>query len=337
MGNPIQVDWKALTDFQATFSVDIHNVLAMDPTLSREFKSDREHGTIKMDLAGERFHIDDTFNSEFSGKRQVPPPLRDADLSGIGRLMFDGTKGVLAFNAKVTGSQPKMGPNGNAALEYCVKVRFPQGLLPPGAMLEAQLDKQKPQIEAAFARIPFRDVTIDNENIEIAEKPCPNEGKVYIGFRRNGAPFGTGVVPPENGHWDNIFLKFPTWTKGAGEIDEFSCVNSASTSVTELVANEDAMRKLKAFDKVIEGLRGLDNMSMVFANLPTRPSMMFESAAAMEMNSMARGGTDGEAMPLAAIAGIAGAAGGLAVLAALKLFVKPYHSANGQPLLDHMS
>merc|ERR1712050_487273 len=86
---------------------------------------------------------------------------------------------------------------GQFGVDFCVKVHIPQGLAPPGAMLEAQLEQYKPQYAAALASYPHQDFTIDGENIAIMEQE--NIGpdiNAFVGLRHNGAPFGMGIVPP---------------------------------------------------------------------------------------------------------------------------------------------
>merc|ERR1712232_1039415 len=130
--------------------------------------------------------------------------------------------------------------------------------------------------------MPYDDVTIDGENIALFKYPMGGSQIAYVGLRHNGAPFGQDFIAPANGKWDDILIKFPSWKQGAGVIHPFKCSAGSSMSVTDLVANDAAMQKLKSFDKVFENLQVLGEVTNSFGHLPL-PSLLFEDAAAMEM------------------------------------------------------
>lgn len=208
---------------------------------------------------------------------------------------------------------------GPLGVEYCVKVNFPQGLLPPSQVVEMQIKQVEPMAEQMLGTMPHTDVTIDGEDVAIFQQPTPVGRMAYAGIRLNGAPFGVGIVPPSDGEWSPL-LKFPTWKQGAGEISEFSCSKSASTSAAELLADPQASRTLAIFDEMVASLNTAHPLSMAFTSFPHRPSLLFKHAAASELSAAGSSVVgDSQSWLVLAVAGVAGVVGASVVLIASKM------------------
>jgi hypothetical protein len=145
-----------LTDFSTSFSFDLAPMIDFaDDQIKREAKSCLEHsgfncptgggpvksdsgtGTIQLDVLGERFKMTTTGQGEYGQSSMVPAQLRGVKVAGSGSIAFDAKSGFIVYKAKVSTANSMYGP---ASAELCAKVNFPQGLLPPGSMIMAQLD-----------------------------------------------------------------------------------------------------------------------------------------------------------------------------------------------------
>merc|ERR1711972_1260277 len=197
-----------------------------------------------------------------------------------------------------------MGP---ASVEVCAKVNFPQGLLPPGQVIMSQLEQVKPKVETMLNQMPHQDVTVDGSNVALYEKPgesiclkyancdhsndyCANGAPpclehrkigpdVFLGIMSDATPVGAGIQGPANGKWDSAIVKFSDWAKGAGAIEDESCV---TMSATELLHSHHANRTLWAFDQLMSQLRSTQSLSSALAFIPAKPSDIFASAAKLE-------------------------------------------------------
>jgi hypothetical protein len=179
---------------------------------------------------------------------------------------------------------------GPVGFEFCVKVNFPKGLLPPKQVLAAQLDARKKQVQDILDHAPNTKATVDGNTVALYEKRgrpagmygrsdpgVPNE---YVGIQEDATPVGVGLGAPGGGNWSRAVLGFSGWTKGAGSIVTESC--AVHMSATELLASPHANRTLWMFDQLMDSLKKTESMSAILAYLPEQPSVIFVSAAALE-------------------------------------------------------
>merc|ERR1711920_106636 len=153
-------------------------------------------------------------------------------------------------------------------------------------------------------------------------------------------------VPPVNGTWDNIFLRFDTWTQGAGNFAEFFCSPHASTSAVEFMASESAVEQLETIDMMMENLQGMAEFGKIFSHLPIRPSALLADAAALEMSpscdtsltnkgvTHSHAGTNWEMATFGAVGGMCGC---IATLAVFTLFGKMFSKHRGESLLENVA
>ena len=324
----IKPDWNKLTDFSTSLSLDLAPLIAFahadlkgrhddclgtcqgygNGNCDREcrlgefpIKSESGTGTMQVDVSGERFKMTSVAQGEYTQSASLPPPLRGAKVSGSDSISFDAKSGFVFYKAKASVTTT-LGP---FAAEMCAKVNFPQGLLPPGQAIMAQLDRVKPKIEEELKQMPHQEVTVDGASVAAYEKPgrtqcnyygyrnnrmtCLEEGdrKVsppdqFAGMMHDGTPVGYGLQGPAGGKWDSAILKFSNWTTGAGTIAEESCV---TMSATELLQSPHANRSLWVFDQLMSQLKRTEPLSTALAFVPAQPSQIFASAAKLEIPS----------------------------------------------------
>jgi hypothetical protein len=332
VAEPIKVDWNLLTDFTAEYDVDLKYPIALSHGRA-PFKSATEHGTIQFNLAREQMKFHSDAAAEFAkpgeaGARGLPPPLMGAHFQAAGILAFDGVAGVLSVKAHGALATPM----GQPRIEYCVKVNVPRGILPPPQMFEGKLKQMGPMIEQKLNMLPHTDLQIDGESVAIADINKNNQ-EMFVGFRHNGAPFGFGLKKPSEGQWTPV-IKFPSWKQGAGVIEEFSCSGDARTSAAELLADPEAAQILDVFDELAATLNTAEPVNKIFASFPARPSLVFESAVAMELSAAAPAArASPQPSSIFAVAGVAGAVGGFAALAAFARFTQGSFASQHEPLL----
>jgi len=307
----INIDWKTLTDFTADYRIDGQNVIAMVNNFREAAYKDLEgHGTIHADILGERIKITGTGKAIFSNARRVPPPLVGAEVEETGQIIFDAPRGFVQMSGMDVLSSGK----GSGSIEACVRVNFPQGLIPPPEAVQARLSQIEPQVEQRVNAAPHTDTTVDGETVSIYQKP-KGPATEYVGIRHNGTPVGIGIVAPSDGKWEP-FLKFTSWTQGAGEIDDDP--HCAATSVGELLANPNAMKALERFDQVMTSLKGITTLQEVLAHFPEQPSLIFKSVGIMEASSAKPSANIAAqtmaSSPVVAIAGVVGTLSGAAVV-----------------------
>jgi hypothetical protein len=323
----IKPDWNRLTDFSTSLSLDLAPLIAFAhadlkgrhddclgdcgqrncdpecPLVEFPIKSESGTGTMQVDVPGERFKMTSVAQGEYSQSTNLAPPLRGAKISSSDSISFDAKSGFVFYKAKASVTTT-LGP---FAAEMCAKVNFPQGLLPPGQAIMAQLDRVKPKIEEELKQMPHQEVTVDGASVAVYEKPgrmqckkydyrsrsyhgygeppCLEEGdrKVtpdeFAGMMHDGTPVGYGLQGPAGGKWDSAILKFSNWTTGAGTIAEESCV---TMSATELLQSPHANRSLWVFDQLMSQLKRTEPLSTALAFVPAQPSQIFASAAKLE-------------------------------------------------------
>merc|ERR1712066_603962 len=101
----------------------------------------------------------------------------------------------------------------------------------------------------------------------------------FVGIMSDATPVGAGIQRPANGKWDSAIVKFSNWTKGAGAIEDESCV---TMSATELLHSHHANRTLWAFDQLMSQLRSTEPLARALAFIPAEPSVIFASASKLE-------------------------------------------------------
>uniref|UniRef100_A0A7S1QE51 Uncharacterized protein n=1 Tax=Alexandrium catenella TaxID=2925 RepID=A0A7S1QE51_ALECA len=311
-------DFGKLTDFRTDFTFDTRHVVRAEAEITA-----RDHlfptlaeagaGTLKLDAFGERLDIAiPHMTARFATDPEVvqgrlPAFLLGAGYSGSSRLTFLPGAAVVWEEATLTPVQ--MPP---FSLRYCVKLHFARGLLPPGRMLKAMVDSKKPEIEQMLNAAPHQYVTVDNETVALYSGGSPGGLPAYVGLHLDASIAGLAVVPPKDGSWKHILLKFSGWTKGAGEIQESSCGEGAGAA--ELAAAPQAGRALAVFDSLLAGLQGAEPYGQVLRAFPAKPSLLFEGAEAAPTAAAAAGASTPAGAVLAAVAG-AGALGSLLTLA----------------------
>lgn len=335
----IKPDWKILTDFTATYKVDMTNLIAVAPKGALPYASGKESGVIQADIVKRKLHIkshgEATLNDDSSS--DAPPPLWGAHMHGNGEFLFDGPSGIAAVRARAA-VNAQTGPLG--PLEFCVKVKLPPTMIPPTAMVKPMLEQAEQRADAVMAHLPpHQDVTIDDEQVAVWSEPMgpPGSGAPtgYVGFRHNGAPFGAGVVAPSNGQW-HPFIKFPTWKEGAGEMKHFSCSASASTSAAMLVSDPQASKLLEVFDQVIARMHSASSLDGAFSS-SLRPSLLFKDAATKELSALGTSAPQAPYLPVVIVAGAAGAIGAFIALAVMKVVKQWSPSSRREALLANMA
>jgi len=324
----IKPDWNKLTDFSTSMTMDLAPIIAFGnahevsshedclkysgcqhrgscdracPSGGFPIKSESGTGTIQLDVLGERFKMTSDCQGEYGQSTMLPEQLRGAKISGTGSIAFDAKSGFVVYKAKASVTSTY----GPASFELCAKVNFPQGLLPPGQAIMAQLDRVKPKIEEGLKQVPHHDVTVDGVSVAVYEQPAPQQCKKYgscengcrdgpppcleegekmgpdqfAGMMHDGTPIGYGLQGPADGKWDSAVLKFSDWTAGAGTIAEESCV---AMSASELLQSPHANRSLWVFDQLMSQLKRTEPLSTALAFVPAQPSQIFASAAKLE-------------------------------------------------------
>jgi hypothetical protein len=303
----ITPDWNKLTDFKTGIKVNLDSVLAKiteldklrekacrdcsDPRYcspnpqycSRYFpgppvKKFEGSFNLQLDVAAERLKFEVAHAEvEYPDHSRIPPPLRGQKASGQGSLAFDAGKGFIQIQEKGhMGTQ--MGAFG---YEFCAKVNFPKGLLPPGQAILAQLDQKKQQITGALNHFPHTEATVDGNSVAVFSQPAhpPTAPAQFVAVMHDATPVGYGINTPPSGNWEDASLKFNGWTHGAGDIADEPCVEM---SATELLQSYHANRSLWAFDQIIDLMSKQDPLQSVMALAPAQPSKIFETAAMLE-------------------------------------------------------
>jgi hypothetical protein len=292
----INPDWKKLTDFSTDVKVDLDSLIpAMRKSYDEGYKQcvqtfqdeapDYCHKgstplktmegdfKVQLDVPAERFKIEANARAEYSDSEMIPPPLRGAQVSGKGTLAFDATAGFLLVKEKGV-------VNSQFDYEFCAKVHFPQGLLPPGQMIMAQLDGKKQQVTDGLNQMPHTEATVDGNSVVVYSQPGnPPNPSMYAAMMHDATPVGFGINTAPSGTWADAVIKFNGWTAGAGAIADEPC---AEVSATELLQNPHAIRSLWAFDQVMDLMNKQEPLKSVLSFVPAQPSKIFESAVRLE-------------------------------------------------------
>jgi len=240
-----------------------------------QFKSYEGDFKVQLDVAKERFAITGHANIVYGNAQSIPPPLQGQSANGKVTLAFDATAGFVFMKEK--GSvHTKMG-----LFDYdvCARVHFPQGLLPPGQAIMAQIDNGKQQLAAHLNQMPHTDGTVDGHSVAVysppAHEPIPPQ---FVAIMHDATPVGYGLTKP-SGAWKDAAIKFNNWKHGAGAIADEQCVEM---SAVELFQNHHARSTLWAFDQVMDLLNKHESLKPMLAFVPVEPSKIFQSAAKHE-------------------------------------------------------
>jgi len=339
----ITPNWDKLTDFSTNVRISAEHFIAFEnqmraayhlpPAPLRDFDA---HGKIHLNIVGERLKMTSS-GHEMYRDYVYPEPhyLAGAEVTWTGEMVFNAPAGFVAVKEHATVSTPLVGAYGSTfVIDDCVNLHFPQGLLPPPAVVQNQLTIYENRVNDDLNHLPpHQDVTVDGQNVALFQSPGlgPNHAThEYVGVLHDGTPVGAGIVPPRHGEWDPA-IKFSGWTQGAGDVHEFPC---ASTSAAEFLARPRANHTLAVFDQMMASMQEMELMRDMLVHFPAQPSLIFKSAAANEL-SAARDEkhpvVEGSfTVPMVAGAVAAGALGSLLVLAVLKATVKP---SRREPLL----
>jgi len=272
------IDWSLLTDYKAEYHFDPTKYKTVLPGAS----SAEAHGTIQVDVVGERLMISNSGRftlDNYQGGTMIPPPLVGGVLTQSGSLHFDGQAGFLSFRYK---SNLDKVPGG---VDSCVRVDFPKGVLPSPDFVQAQLSQAEPMAAQAMSKASHTDITVDGEVLHLYPVTVPpNNQKVgCTGVRTNGVPVGlAGNAECSESTW-NPALRFTSWTHGAGDMNEPPC---EGPSAADFVANPEALKVLEGFDQVMMALKSTVPLSHAVAHLPQQPSSIFKSAAMMELSAV---------------------------------------------------
>jgi hypothetical protein len=334
----IKPDWKILTDFTATYTVDMTNLIKVSHG-EAPYTSGKERGVIQADIVKRKLHIKGAGAVTLKDGRGsgAPPTLWGAHMHGVGEFFFDGPSGTAAVRARASANSAQTGLLG--PLEFCVKVKVPPMMIPPKEMVKANLEQAEQMVDAQITQLPpHQDFTIDDEQVAVWSSPMgpPGAPTAYVGFRHNGAPFGAGVdTPPSNGQWHPL-IKFPTWKAGAGEMHDFTCAASASTSAAMLVSDPQASKLLDVFDNVIAHMHSASSLDGAFSS-SLRPSLLFKDAATKELSALGTSAPQAPYLPVVIVAGAAGAIGAFIALAVMKVVRQWSPSSRREALLANMA
>lgn len=295
----IKPDWKKLTDFSTGIKVNLDSVIQVaDEEGKRDFEECTKYNpydhdfcrhkgipvrtaeaayNVQLDVSAERFKIAGTVNVEFADSDSIPGPLRGQKASGTATIAFDAAAGFIYVKEKGSVSS-QMGP---FDYEFCARAHFPKGLLPPGQMIMAQLDRHKQQVTEHLNQFPHTDATVDGNSVAVYSPPHePHKPSVFAAIMHDGTPVGVGINNAPSGTWEDASVKFNGWTTGAGTITDEPCVTMMSA--TELLQSHHANRSLWVFDQVMDLMNKQEPLTSVLAFVPLQPSKIFESAARIE-------------------------------------------------------
>jgi hypothetical protein len=305
----IQPDWNKLTDFSShfTMAVDASDLPPSPYSMPSSYKAS---GEMNLDVFGEKAY--------FKGRESYTSES-GAEGHDSGEFYFDGVTGRVAV--KLEGKFPAefTGAPGDIVLEpSCVKIRFPQGMLPPPDMVKGQVEQMEPMITQQLPMVPQQDATVDGESVHVL-----GDSEPFVGLRDDATPVGVSMHGPDaDGTWTPE-LKFTDWNQGSNIPDDMTCTEM---SAEELLANPMAKRSLRILDRVMALARRVQPLQPAFQHLPAKPSLLLEGAAATSrsVQTSAPG-----MMPTLVLAFAAG------TLASLLVFVvlKPRRS-HGTPLLE---
>jgi hypothetical protein len=316
----VQPDWGKLTDFSTKIDVAL-DASALPPPVyqyQRSVSSYKAHGEINLDLFGEKAY--------FKGHESYTLDGAEGHAEGHDayEFYFDAVNGRVALKLQGTFPEDFTGVPGGITLEpSCVKIRFPQGMLPPPDMLKEQAEQSEPMVTQFLQQSPHTEATFDGESVQLYRNP---NGPEAFAVRDDATPVFYSLTGPDaDGTW-NPQIKFTDWSQGANVPDDMTCTEMTPE---ELRAKPYAKMSLRLLDRVMALSRRMRPLQLAFRHLPAKPSLLFEDAAGTSLS--VQSSTPGM-MPTMALAFAAGTLASLLVFAVLK----PRRS-QGTPLLDNVA
>merc|ERR1719393_811243 len=287
------------TDFSTDYDFDDTEMVTLDPTMPKE----NEHGHIQLSIAKEKFMVkaDGRITLQPADMAGAPPAMAQMPPGpwlGHGEMRFDGPAGFASLRGNLH--------FGGFASEFCLKFNVPPGSVPPVAAVAPDLATQEQTIAQQIQQLPHQDMEVGTESITVFSS-SPREG--YLGFKKNGVPFGVGLSKPADGTW-NPALKFSNWVRGAGEVDEQGC--HSVTSAVELLSRPGGLELLRKMDRAVGALQAIAPLTRGTHDLPAMPSVLVRRLAQDELAQRARFG----ASPALIVGGLASAVACVSVAAA---------------------
>jgi len=271
------VDLDLYTDFSTDYDFDDTEMVTLDPTMPKE----NEHGHIQLSIAKEKFMVkaDGQITLQPADVAGLNPPPPPGPWLGHGEMRFDGPAGFASLRGNLH--------FGGFASEFCLKFNVPPGSVPPVAAVAPDLATQEQTIAQQIQQLPHQDVEVGTESITVFGPPPVNGPPTYLGFKKNGVPFGVGLSKPADGTW-NPALKFSNWVRGAGEVDEQGC--HSVTSAVELLSKPGGLELLRKMDRVVGALQAIAPLTRGTHDLPAMPSVLVRRLAQDELAQRARFG-----------------------------------------------
>jgi len=340
----IQPDWDALTDFSTQFSARMGSHDDNEDNNRQIEESVR--GELNLDVFSERLFVKFSDHESFSGADHLQGVPEKFKFPGHaeGSFYFDGVQGhaVLRLQATVDTRLLPMpgGPGSNTVTVYpsCVNVGAQlKGMVPPPEIVKMQVEQMEPMISAQLNQLPHKDVTVGGESVAVFVKTDYHFSDIWgreaFTLKHDATPVHALQENHRQDegrlHWSKAEVNFTRWTHGAKiPDDDVSCT---TVSVAELVATPHGQRALRQLDSLMEILRFMKPLDMPFKHFPSKPSLLFEAAASVELSAHHRAEPGMVTMTVAGAA--AGALASLLVFALVAAMKKPRRPTNGTPLL----
>jgi len=329
-GADITLDKGKLTDFTADFTASAKDV----PFGYRAvvLAQAELNGRLQLNLFDEKLKFTYTGKETWDKNAKtylgsIPPAERMlmTGLSGAsGEIVIDGPAGEATIREKGTVAAGPAGFDG----EYCVHLKVPKGLLPPGSMLKMDVDRGLPMVQEHLNDMPH---TVDETGDVTFTKPISPYVKKYhyphqeasFTLQTDGTPvsyhskFVCDDVCMEDNSEDSsgialeeVSVTVKDWTAGAGDVTPVACVDS---SVADLSAHPEVMRAAAVFDVLMGQFAGSSGLK-VPSLTPLLEQQMFL------VDNVKTEPAQQQSWTVALFAGVAGMAGGAVVLALDKAF-----------------
>jgi len=292
------------------------------------------NGHLQLNLFDEKLKFTSTSQENWDKKENAHvrymSPMDQMLLKGVSgasaEIVIDGPAGEATIREK---GKVTVGPAGLDG-DFCMHVKVPKGLLPPGSMLKMDVDRELPMVQGNLNHMPHTvdengDVTYDNDaqNSYDREQHHPYETH-RLKLHSDGTPVSLHFalvcddVCKERGYYrgdgvsgnPELSVTVKDWTAGAGDVTPVACVDS---SVADLSEHPEVMRAVAAFDVLMGQLAGSSGLN-VPSLTPLLEQQMFLADSAKQERAQPQSWT------VALFAGVAGMAGGAAVLALDKVF-----------------
>jgi len=324
-GADITLDEGKLTDFTADFTVSAKDV----PFGYRAvvLAQAEMNGRLQLNLFDEKLKFTYTGKESWDKNANaylgsIPPAERMlmTGLSGAsGEIVIDGPAGQATIREK---GKVTAGPAGFDG-EYCVHLKVPKGLLPPGSVLKSDVGRNLAMVQERLNYMPH---TVENGDVIFREPVSPYVKKYH--YQHEEASFtlqtdGTPVsfhsksvcddVCMERGNvrvLPEVSVSVKDWTAGAGDVTPVACVDS---SVADLSEHPEVMRAAAVFDVLMGQFAGSSGLK-VPSLTPLLEQQMFL------VDNVKKEPAQQQSWTVALFAGVAGMAGGAVVFALDKAF-----------------